>query len=103
MQDMPRRDFLKLAAAGFALSGKTAEKLIPYVVPPEHVMPGTFTVFATSCRECPAGCGMHLWHRDGRVTKAEGNPLHPVNTGALCARGQSALQGLYDRTACAAC
>jgi len=35
-------------------------------------------------------------HRDGRVTKAEPNPDHPVNRGGLCARGQSAVQGLYD-------
>ena len=27
--------------------------------------------------------------------KLEGNPDHPVNRGALCARGQAALQGLY--------
>jgi len=97
---MCRREFLKLAAGGtaFALTsaGKTADRLIPYIVPPEHVKPGLATFFATTCRECPAGCGQHLWHFDGRVTKAEGNPDHPVNHGALCARGQSALQGLYD-------
>lgn len=39
---------------------------------------------------------MILSHRDGRVTKAEGNPNHPLNQGGLCARGQSSLQGLYD-------
>jgi molybdopterin-containing oxidoreductase family iron-sulfur binding subunit len=75
---------------------KTADKLIPYITPPEDVRPGVVTLFATTCRECPAGCGMHLWHRDGRVNKAEGNPDHPVNRGGLCARGQSSLQGLYD-------
>src|SRR6185295_15033670 len=26
----------------------------------------------------------------------EGNPDHPVNRGGLCARGQAALQGLYN-------
>jgi len=33
--------------------------------------------------------------------KLEGNPDHPVNAGALCLRGQAALQGLYhpDRIA----
>ena len=30
------------------------------------------------------------------MTKLEGNPEHPLNRGALCARGQSALQGLYN-------
>ena len=100
MEKIPRRDFLKLAAGGAALGltsgGKVADRLIPYVIPPEHVKPGQAAFFATVCRECPAGCGMHLWHFDGRVTKAEGNPEHPVNRGALCARGQSAVQGLYD-------
>jgi molybdopterin-containing oxidoreductase family iron-sulfur binding subunit len=34
--------------------------------------------------------------REGRAVKLEGNPAHPVNAGGLCARGQAALQGLYD-------
>ena len=29
------------------------------------------------------------------MVKLEGNPDHPVNRGALCIRGQAALQGLY--------
>ena len=32
----------------------------------------------------------------GRPIKLEGNPLHPVNRGTLCIRGQAALQGLYN-------
>jgi anaerobic selenocysteine-containing dehydrogenase/Fe-S-cluster-containing dehydrogenase component len=101
MVDISRRDFFRIAAgSGLAtatqLGSKTVDKLIPYVIPPEKVRPGVWTIFATTCRECPAGCGMHLRHRDGRIVKAEGNPEHPVNRGALCARGQSALQGQYD-------
>ena len=108
MEDIARRDFLKLAAgqaaAGLALAGKSADKLIPYVVPPEHMRPGVFAFFATTCRECPAGCGMHLWHRDGRVTKAEGNPDHPINAGApLRARPVRRCRGSTTPTACAAC
>jgi molybdopterin-containing oxidoreductase family iron-sulfur binding subunit len=52
--------------------------------------------YATTCRECPAGCGMLAKNREGRVIKLEGNPAHPINQGALCMRGQAALQGLYD-------
>lgn len=51
--------------------------------------------FSTVCRECPAGCGVIARNRDGRVVKLEGNPDHPVNRGALCVRGQAAVQGLY--------
>jgi Fe-S-cluster-containing dehydrogenase component/anaerobic selenocysteine-containing dehydrogenase len=101
MSKISRRTFLWLTGgSGFALATnpprKVINKLIPQVVPPEYIRPGEWDFFATTCRECPAGCGMHLWYRDGRVTKAEGNPAHPVNRGGLCARGQSALQGLYD-------
>jgi len=101
MGEMRRRDFLFSttgAAAAFATESATRinNKLIPYVIPPEQIKPGTWAFYATTCRECPAGCGMHVWHRDGRVTKAEGNRDHPVNRGGLCARGQSSMQGLYD-------
>ena len=101
MPKISRRSFLWVTGgSGIALATdqprKLVNKLIPKVIPPEQIRPGSWELFATTCRECPAGCGMHLWHRDGRVTKAEGNPDHPVNRGGLCARGQSALQGLYD-------
>ena len=59
-------------------------------------MPGVSTYYATTCRECAAACGVIAETRDGRAIKLEGNPDHPLNHGALCARGQSALQGLYN-------
>ena len=34
--------------------------------------------------------------REGRVIKLEGNPADPIGAGALCARGQAALQELYN-------
>ncbi len=71
-------------------------KLIPFVTAPEDIIPGEATWYATTCRECPAGCGMLAKNRDGRVIKVEGNPLHPINTGKLCARGQASVQGIYN-------
>ncbi len=96
-----RRAFLWItggSAAGLAFkpARQFIEKLIPYVNPPKYPKPGDWAYFATTCRECPAGCGMLMWHRDGRVTKAEGNPLHPLNKAKLCIRGQSSVQGEYD-------
>jgi molybdopterin-containing oxidoreductase family iron-sulfur binding subunit len=97
-----RREFLKVlgstgaAATAVGCSMERVEQLIPYVVSPDHTVPGVSTNYATVCRECSAGCGVIAEVRDGRAIKLEGNPEHPVNRGALCARGQAALQGLYN-------
>lgn len=101
-----RRDFLKLvgvggagAAAGFALaesSANPAAKLIPYLVPPEDIIPGVANWYASACMQCGAGCGILVRVMEGRAKKIEGNPLHPVNKGGMCARGQAGLQALYN-------
>ncbi len=98
---LSRRSFLKLAAtasAAAAIPGcePAARKLIPYVVPDENIVPGEPTFFATTCSECSAGCGIVARVMEGRVIKLEGNPADPISGGAICARGQSALQGLYN-------
>ena len=94
-----RRDFLKLlgVGAGAAAVGCSDERrrIYPYVVPARDQLPGVARWYATVCRECAAGCGVHARVREGRPVKLEGNPAHPVNRGALCARGQGALLRLY--------
>jgi molybdopterin-containing oxidoreductase family iron-sulfur binding subunit len=96
-----RRDFLKLVGIGVAGAASgcatpPAEKLIPYLVPPNDVLPGIPVWFASTCRECSEGCGILVKQREGRAIKIEGNPAHPINRGGLCSRGHAALQGLYD-------
>ncbi|MGH7615923.1 MAG: 4Fe-4S dicluster domain-containing protein, partial [Gemmatimonadaceae bacterium] len=96
-----RREFLKVLGASSAALAVTAceeptGKLIPYLVSPDETVPGVSSYYATTCRECAAACGIISETRDGRSIKLEGNPDHPLNRGALCARGQSALQGLYN-------
>jgi anaerobic selenocysteine-containing dehydrogenase len=101
---LTRREFLKmgtLAATATVLSGCTVdlqqtEYLESYVQPPEEGLPGENLWYATTCRQCSAGCGIIVRTSEGRARKIEGNPLHPVNAGKLCARGQAALQELYD-------
>ena len=97
-----RREFLKVLGASGAGAGvlgcstESVERLLPYVVPPEEITPGVATWYATACGECSAACGMWVRTREGRVVKVEGNPAHPVSGGALCSRGHSSLQGLYN-------
>lgn len=98
---LKRRDFLKVLGAGSAVatagcSTGEVEALIPYVVPDENIIPGVATWYTSTCGECPAGCGIHVETHAGRVTKVEGNPIHPVSRGNLCTRGQASVQGLYN-------
>ncbi|PYO90411.1 MAG: nitrate reductase, partial [Gemmatimonadetes bacterium] len=100
-----RRRFLKVlgvagagaaAASACGIGPEPTERLIPYLIQPEDQIPGTATYYATTCRECAAGCGVRVRVREGRAVKLEGNPDSPINRGRLCARGQAALQGLYN-------
>ena len=98
---MNRRTFLKIAGMGsIALaSGCTShpeKTLYTLVEAPDDMVTGKATWYASTCRECPAGCGVIAKNREGRIIKLEGNPDHPINQGKLCMRGQAALQGLYD-------
>src|SRR3990172_7254118 len=99
-KQLPRRDFLKIGAGAAAATGLgTAARQIalePFVRPPEEVLPGQATWYASTCRQCAAGCGIIVRVINGRARKIEGNPGHPLNRGKLCARGQAGLQVLYN-------
>ncbi|MCF8079544.1 MAG: 4Fe-4S dicluster domain-containing protein [Desulfobacterales bacterium] len=96
---MNRRTFLKIAGlSSFSLASGCSDpqkNLFSLVEHPDDMVTGQASWYATTCRECPAGCGVLARNREGRVVKLEGNPKHPVNRGALCMRGQAALQGVY--------
>jgi anaerobic selenocysteine-containing dehydrogenase len=103
MAKISRRDFFKVGAAGVAsavLAGCQFPRrwvvLEPYVRPPEEQLAGQATWYASTCRQCPAGCGILVRTMNGRALKIEGNPEHPLNQGKLCARGQAGLQLLYN-------
>jgi anaerobic selenocysteine-containing dehydrogenase len=103
-EKVSRRDFLKLAGVGAATTavltgcGPASRYVVrrPYTEMPEFNQTGIDTHYATTCRDCAAGCGLIMRTREGRAIKAEGNPNHPVNRGKLCPRGLTAVQGLYN-------
>jgi len=99
--NLDRRSLLKFFGAGAAAATATGclrrpvEKIIPYVNQPVDQLPGVPTYYATTCGECSAGCGVVVRTREGRPTKIEGNPEHPISQGGVCSMGQATLQGLY--------
>ena len=103
-EKISRRDFLKLAGAGAATTavltgcGPASRYVVrePYTKMPEYTYNGLSTYYATTCRECAAACGLVVRTMQVRAIKVEGNAANPVNLGKTCARGQAALQGLYN-------
>ncbi|HEY7461403.1 MAG TPA: nitrate reductase, partial [Gemmatimonadota bacterium] len=99
---MERRDFLKIAGAAsattaaFGCSPKATEKLVPYLVPAEEIVPGIATWYATVSGDSPEGLGIQVKTREGRPILIQGNPEHPLSGGSVSALAQSELQGLYD-------
>ncbi|MCU0510726.1 MAG: twin-arginine translocation signal domain-containing protein [Anaerolineae bacterium] len=103
-KNISRRQFIQLSAltgTAVAVSGCTInlqrhETIETFVIPPEEALPGESIYYATACRMCSAGCGVLVRVSNGRARKIEGNPLHPLNAGKTCARGQAGLQFLYN-------
>jgi anaerobic selenocysteine-containing dehydrogenase len=99
---MKRRQFIILTSVGAAgttllsACGHPEHKLIPALVPDDEYVPGVDYWKTSTCDMCQAGCGIAVRTREHKANKIEGNPLHPVNRGALCARGQAGLQVLYN-------
>ena len=106
MSKISRRDLLQyIGAGGVGVAGgilygeavqRTEELLIPQVVPPEDYSPGVASWYNTVCNQCSAGCGISVRVREGKAKKIEGNPVHPISQGRLCARGQAGLNALYN-------
>src|SRR5438067_5354328 len=90
-------------AASMALTALTGcaaappEKIVPYVRPPEELLPGKPIRFATSMPS-PSGYGVGLLveSHEGRPIKVEGNPDHPASLGATDIFAQASLLTLYD-------
>jgi molybdopterin-containing oxidoreductase family iron-sulfur binding subunit len=97
-----RREFLTVMGASLALAGlvgctkQPEEKIVPYVQPPEQVIPGKPLFYATAMLDGGYAKGILVESHLGRPTKIEGNPDHPASLGATDAFGQAWVLGLYD-------
>jgi MoCo/4Fe-4S cofactor protein with predicted Tat translocation signal len=97
-----RRRFLQLMGASLALAGINActrqptELIVPYVHPPEAIVPGRPLFFATAMTTGGVADGLLVESHEGRPTKIEGNPNHPASLGATSVFAQASVLGLYD-------
>ena len=104
LDEVSRRDFLKLMGASLALAGLSGcgraapqdEKIVPYVNQPEEIIPGRPLFFATAFPIGGVGTGVLVESHEGRPTKIEGNPNHPASLGATDAFTQASILTLYD-------
>jgi molybdopterin-containing oxidoreductase family iron-sulfur binding subunit len=116
-----RRQFLQLMGASIALAGASGcgeftqpqETIVPYVRPPEQIVPGRPLYYATAMTFGGASLGVLVETQMGRPIKVEGNPLHPsvpaimpranqsaptnlIHFGATDAFSQASILSLYD-------
>jgi formate dehydrogenase major subunit len=91
-----RRDFLKISSAattGLALSGMGLN-LAPVQAYSSQLRTKDAKETPSVCCFCAVGCGIvfHTDSKTGRVIYSEGDADHPINQGALCAKGAAAYQ-----------
>ena len=89
-----RRDFLKISGAtttgllfsqlGFDLSPASAYAASLRIKGAKES--------TTICPYCAVGCGIICHSKGGKVINTEGDPDHPINQGALCAKGAALYQ-----------
>lgn len=96
-----RRQFLQLMGASMALAGLTAcrrpvEKILPYVRKPEDVVEGIPLFYATAMPFRGSLNALLVEAHEGRPTKVEGNPEHPLSRGATGLFDQASILNLYD-------
>lgn len=99
-----RRHFMSVmgasaAFAGAALTGcirKPKERIVPMAERPEDLIPGRPRYFRTAFHVGNRVLGLHVESQDGRPTKVEGNPDHPMSLGRTDHWAQASVLDLYD-------
>lgn len=53
------------------------------------------TIVRSICQACHCECGVLVHVENGRVTRIEGDPDHPMNRGYICVKGRAEKERLY--------
>lgn len=76
-------DLLKITGVKASVAGATSEKWEKYKV-------GQRT--PSICPYCAGGCGLMVTTLGGELVEIEGDPIHPINEGALCSKAAAVFQ-----------
>jgi molybdopterin-containing oxidoreductase family iron-sulfur binding subunit len=99
---LDRRGFLKLLGASLALAGLGAcsrppqEEIVPWVRRPDQLPPALPRFYASTLACAGEVAGVLVETHQGRPTKIEGNPAHPISLGATTPAMQAAVLELWD-------
>ncbi len=104
-----RRHFVKIMSASFMLAGlgasgcrRPVEHIYPFSKMPENYVHGVPQLYATAMPTRGSAIPLLARSSDGRPTKIEGNPEHPINRlgdqghGPTDAFAQASILNLYD-------
>jgi molybdopterin-containing oxidoreductase family iron-sulfur binding subunit len=101
--ELSRRSFLQLMGGSMALAGigltgcrRPEAYLVPFTNGVEWTIPGKFLYYATSMPRRNGAMPLIATTSDGRPTKLEGNPLHPISNGGSDTFAQASILDLYD-------
>jgi MoCo/4Fe-4S cofactor protein with predicted Tat translocation signal len=99
-----RREFMQLVGGTLALAGvgtlagckDPPENIRAYNIKPADLIPGRPVHYATTLTHGGVASAVLATAWEGRPTKIEGNPEHPVGKGASTSFDQAAILSLYD-------
>lgn len=101
LNPLTRRSFMGILGASMALAGtagcrRPEEKILPYTRSPEDLVVGMPSYYATAMSLGSAVYGLLVESHEGRPTKIEGNPNHPMSLGGTNSFAQASILELYD-------
>ena len=103
LNEVDRRQFMKLMAASFALGGlglagcrRPEKNILPFGKSVEGIIPGLPQYYATAMPLRKSAIPLLAETHQGRPTKLEGNPTYTPHGGASSLLAQASVLDLYD-------
>lgn len=103
MNEVDRRNFMKIMAASFSFAGvgmtgcrMPERSILPYAKQPEYIIPGVANYYSTSMPFGTENIPLVVETHQARPTKIEGNPSYKPNGGGTNTFAQVSVLDLYD-------